>query len=128
MARRSIGIVVAAVVWLALAPVAHAAGLGRLTVLSPLGQPLLAEIDIVSLQSGEEEGLAARLASSDAFEQAGIDVNPVLNTLRITIEHRDKRPYLRLATTQPVNDPFLDLLVELQWTGGRLSGHRPGGL
>jgi len=41
---------------------AHAAGLGRLTVLSPLGQPLNAEIEIVSLQPGEEEGLSARLA------------------------------------------------------------------
>ena len=119
MVRRSVSVVVALAAALAFAT-AHAAGLGRLSVLSPLGQPLLAEIDIVSLQSGEEEGLAARLASSDAFEQAGIDVNPVLNTLRITIEHRDKRPYLRLATTQPVNDPFLDLLVELQWSGGRL--------
>jgi len=117
--RRSVSVVVALAAALAFAT-AHAAGLGRLSVLSPLGQPLLAEIDIVSLQAGEEEGLAARLASSDAFDQAGIDVNPVLNTLRITIEHRDKRPYLRLTTTQPVNDPFLDLLVELQWSGGRL--------
>jgi pilus assembly protein FimV len=117
--RRSISIVVALAAAAAFAT-AHAAGLGRLSVLSPLGQPLLAEIDIVSLQPGEEEGLGARLASSDAFEQAGIEVNPVLNTLRITIEHRDKRPYLRLTTTQPVNDPFLDLLVELQWSGGRL--------
>jgi len=117
--RRSVSVVVALAAALAFAT-AHAAGLGRLSVLSPLGQPLLAEIDIVSLQPGEEEGLAARLASGDAFEQAGIDVNPVLNTLRITIEHRDKRPYLRLVTTQPVNDPFLDLLVELQWSGGRL--------
>ena len=67
MARRSIGIVIVAVVWLALAAVANAAGLGRLTVLSPLGQPLLAEIEIVSLQPGEEEGLSARLASPEAF-------------------------------------------------------------
>ena len=52
---------------------AHAAGLGRLTVLSQLGQPLNAEIEIVSLQPGEEESLAARLASNDAFQQAGIE-------------------------------------------------------
>ena len=120
MARRSIGIVVAAVVWLALATVAHAAGLGRLTVLSPLGQPLLAEIEIVSLQPGEEEGLSARLAAPEAFEQAGIDINPALNSLRINLERRDKRPFLRVTTLQPVNEPFLDLLVELQWNTGRL--------
>ena len=120
MARRSIGIVVAAVVWLALATVAHAAGLGRLTVLSPLGQPLLAEIEIVSLQPGEEEGLSARLAAPEAFEQAGIEINPALNSLRINLERRDKRPFLRVTTSQPVNEPFLDILIELSWSSGRL--------
>ena len=118
--RKSISFVVAAAAWLALAAAANAAGLGRLSVLSPLGQPLLAEIEIVSLQPGEEEGLSARLASPDAFEQAGIEINAVLNTLRISLERRDKRPFLRLTTSQPVSEPFLDLLIELQWPSGRL--------
>ncbi len=98
----------------------HAAGLGQLSVISPLGQPLNAEIEIVSLQPGEEEGLVARLASPDAFRAAGIDFNPALVTVRFTIERRGGRPLLRVRTTQPVNDPFLEMLVELQWTTGRL--------
>jgi len=117
--RSSISIVVA-VAWLAFASLANAAGLGRLAVLSSLGQPLLAEIEIVSLQAGEEEGLTARLASPEAFEQAGIDINPALNSLRINLERRDKRPFLRVTTAQPVNEPFLDLLIELSWSSGRL--------
>ena len=51
---------------------AHSAGLGRLNVLSSLGQALNAEIEIVSLQAGEEEGLAAKLASTEAFTQAAL--------------------------------------------------------
>ena len=70
--------IVAAALWLAAPVAAHAAGLGRLTVLSPLGQPLNAEIEIVSLRPGEEDGLSARLASSEAFKQAGIDPNAAL--------------------------------------------------
>jgi pilus assembly protein FimV len=120
VARRSISIVIAAAAWFALAAVANAAGLGRLTVLSPLGQPLLAEIEIVSLQPGEEEGLSARLAAPEAFEQAGININPALNSLRINLERRDKRPFLRVTTMQPVNEPFLDILIELSWSSGRL--------
>ncbi|MBM3345160.1 MAG: hypothetical protein FJY55_01460, partial [Betaproteobacteria bacterium] len=46
--------------------VSHSAGLGKLTVLSSLGQPLRAEIEIVSLQAGEGESLTARLASPEA--------------------------------------------------------------
>src|SRR6266480_595720 len=117
---RSITIaMVAAAFWLA-GPMVHAAGLGQLKVISPLGQPLNAEIEIVSLQPGEEEGLVARLASPDVFREAGIDFNPALVTVRFAIEHRGGRPLLRVRTTQPINDPFLEMLVELQWTTGRL--------
>jgi pilus assembly protein FimV len=118
---RSIAIaVVAAALCLAAPPAAHAAGLGKLTVLSALGQPLNAEVEIVSLQPGEEDGLAARLGSPEAFKGAGIEFNAVLNGLRLAIERRNNRSYLRLTTIQPVNEPFLDLLVELQWSTGRL--------
>jgi pilus assembly protein FimV len=118
---RSIAIaVVAAALSLAGALTAHAAGLGKLTVLSALGQPLNAEVEIVSLQPGEEQDLAARLASADAFKQAGIDYNPALSGLRFAIERRGGRPLLKITTTQPVNEPFLDMLVELQWNTGRL--------
>jgi pilus assembly protein FimV len=118
--RRSISIVAGLAASLMFAAAAHAAGLGRLTVLSTLGEPLAAEIEIVSLAPGEDEGLAARLGGADLFAQAGIDVNPALNTVRITIERRDKRPYLRVTTRDPINEPFLDVLIELQWSSGRL--------
>ncbi|HYL26046.1 MAG TPA: FimV/HubP family polar landmark protein, partial [Burkholderiales bacterium] len=118
--RRSISIVAGLAAWLTLATAAHAAGLGRLTVLSTLGEPLSAEIEIVSLQPGEDEGLTARLASAEVFAQAGIDVNPALNSVRITIERRDKRPYLRVTSRDSISEPFLDLLIELQWPSGRL--------
>ena len=68
-------------------------GLHGRGALAPLGQPLVAEIEIVSLQAGEDDSLSARLASPDAFEQAGIDINPVLNNVRISLERRDKRPF-----------------------------------
>src|SRR5438105_875917 len=117
---RSITIAMLATAFWLPGPMVHAAGLGRLNVISPLGQPLNAEIEIVSLQAGEEEGLVARLAPPDAFREAGIEFNPALVTVRFAIERRGGRPMLRVRTTQPVNDPFLEMLVELQWTTGRL--------
>ncbi len=98
----------------------YSAGLGRFTVNSALGQPLNAEIEIVSLQSGEEDSLTARLASPEAFRQAGIELSSALVGLQFSIEKRGNRPVIRLITVQPVNEPFLDLLVELQWATGRL--------
>lgn len=99
---------------------ADAAGLGRLQVLSALGQPLRAEIEIVSLQPGEDDSLQARLATLDAFRQAGIEMTPSLVGLTFTIDRRGARPVIRMTTSQPVNDPFLEVLVELSWSTGRL--------
>src|SRR6185295_2456306 len=96
------------------------AGLGRLSVNSAIGQPLNAEVEIVSLQSGEEDSLTARLASPEAFRQAGIELSSALVGVRFSIEKRGNRPVIRLSTVQPVNEPFLDLLIELQWATGRL--------
>jgi pilus assembly protein FimV len=64
--------------------------------------------------------LVARLAGPDAFSQAGIEFNPVLSDARFAVERRGGRPLLRIRTSQPVNEPFLELLVELQWPSGRL--------
>jgi pilus assembly protein FimV len=98
----------------------HAAGLGRLTVHSQIGQPLNAEIEIVALRPGEEDTLTARIAPLEAFEAAGIEPSAVLNSVRFAIERRDGRRILRVTTLQSVNEPFVELLVELQSQHGRL--------
>jgi len=103
---------------LALPVLAHAAGLGRLTVHSYLGQPLRAEIEVVSLQAGEESSLEAQLASGNAFAQAGIEFNVALNTMRFAVDKRGGKPIILMTTRQPVNEPFLDVLVELRWSTG----------
>jgi pilus assembly protein FimV len=113
--------ILAGILALAEPSAAQAAGLGRLTVLSPLGSPLNAEIEIVSLQPGEEDGLSARLASGDAYRQAGIEPSGALRTVRFAIVKRDGRPVLRVTSTAAVNEPFVDILVDLEWNGGRLT-------
>src|SRR5216110_3381486 len=101
--------IIVALAAFALAAAANAAGLGRLTLMSALGQPLIAEIEIVALQPGEEDGLSARLAPAEAIAAAGIEVTGALNSVRISIERRDKRPLLRVTSVQAINEPFLDL-------------------
>ena len=99
---------------------AHAVGLGNLTVLSALGQPLDAEVQIVALQPGEAESLKASLASPAAFTSAGIQLNPALLKVKFVIEHRGDHLVLHLSSAQPINDPFLDALIELQWSSDPL--------
>ncbi|SFW26312.1 FimV family protein [Nitrosovibrio sp. Nv17] len=100
---------------------AHAAGLGRLTVHSTLGQSFAAEIDLIAVRRGAIPSLAVRIASQEVFRQANIDYLPLLSTFEITLEQRpDGAPYVRIVSRQPVAEPLLNLLVELDDAGGRV--------
>ena len=108
------------------ASVAHAAGLGKLTVTSGLGQILNAEIDLVSLQPGELDSLQARVASPEQFRDARIEYSPALRLLRFTVEKRvSGQPYLKVTSVAPVNEPFIDLLIDVSWPAGRIQREYP---
>jgi pilus assembly protein FimV len=97
---------------------AHAAGLGKLTVLSSLGQPLRAEIELTSVAPDEAGSLVPRLASAAAFRQANIELNQTLLSLRFAIEQRGGNPVIRVTSAQPINEPYVDMLLELGGTKG----------
>lgn len=101
--------------------VVDAAGLGNINVLSQLGQPFSAEIDLVNVSKEELATLAAKLAPPDAYRAANLQFNPALNGMRLTVERRsDGRPFVRATSSRPIAEPFLDILVELSWQGGRI--------
>lgn len=108
------------------ASVAHAAGLGKLTVNSALGQPLNAEIDLVSLQPGESDAVNARVASPEAFREARVEYSSALRLLRFSVDKRQNgQPYLKVTSIAPINEPFLDVLIEVSWPAGRLQREYP---
>ncbi len=104
----------------------HAAGLGKLTVNSALGQVLNAEIDLVSLQPGELDSLSARVAAPEAFRDARIEYTPPLRLLRFSVEKRPNgQPYLKVTSIAPINEPFVDALIEVSWPAGRIQREYP---
>lgn len=107
-------------VGLTLGSMAHAVGLGGINVISALGQPLKAEIELVAVNKADKPGLVARLASPDTYSGAGLEY-PHDVKYSFQIESRaNGEPYLKLSSNQEVNDPFVSLLVELSWSSGRL--------
>lgn len=111
----------AALTLLTVTPGAYAAGLGRLTVLSTLGQPFRGEVDLVSLKKEEVASLVARLGSPDAFRQADLPYTAYVSNLRLSLEKRPNGdPYIKVSAPQPLNEPFIDFMVELSWNSGRL--------
>lgn len=101
---------------------AHALALGRITVQSALGEPLRAEIDIADITADEASSLKAGVASADTFKAAGLEYTTALSGLQINLQRRaDGRAYLRLTSSRPVNEPFVDLILEASWASGRIT-------
>ncbi len=99
---------------------AYATGLGKLTVLSSLGQPLRAEIELTSPNKEEISSLVPKVASIEAFRQANIEFNPALLSLRFAVEPRGSGYVIRVSSTQPMNEPWIDFLLEMNASSGKL--------
>ena len=100
---------------------AHALGLGRITVQSALGEPLRAEIDIAEINAEEASTLKAAVASPDAFKAAGLDYSTAVVEMQVSLQRRaDGRSYLRLSSARAVTEPFVDLILEANWSSGRI--------
>ncbi|MCP1314350.1 FimV family protein, partial [Halomonas sp. 707D7] len=112
----------ARVSWLSLtllSPVALAAGLGQTTVLSPLSAPLDARIALLDVDDVPVEALGASVAEPSAFGALGLDWSPLLSGVDITPVRQNGRTYLQLTSGQPVDTPWLDVLVTLTTPAGR---------
>ncbi len=100
---------------------ASALALGDLKVRSALNEPLDAEIDLLSIRGEDLADLKARLATTEEFQRAGVDRPYVLSRLRFKVEERaGGKAVLKVSTRQPVKEPFLNFLIELNWPQGRL--------
>jgi FimV-like protein len=107
----------AAVTWSALAP---ALGLGEITLHSALNQPLRADIALVDAADLQQGELSVSLATADEFSRAGVERVFFLNDLKFTPVIRGYRSLIQVTSSKPVNEPFLNFLVQLNQRNGRL--------
>ncbi|SFO14949.1 FimV C-terminal domain-containing protein [Pseudomonas sp. NFACC24-1] len=113
----NVSIVVGALGFSALA---SALGLGEITLHSALNQPLRADIALVDVAGISEGDLSASLASPDDFSRAGVERVFFLSNLRFTPVWRGERSFIRVTSSKPVEEPFLNFLVQLNQPNGRL--------
>ena len=106
---------------LAAMPSAFAVGLGEITVNSSLNEPLSANIQIINSTDLQDNQVLVSLASAEAFEWAGVSRDFFLSRLQFSIG-RDSanQRIIKIISDQPVVEPYLDFLVQLQWPEGRV--------
>ncbi|WP_027016893.1 FimV/HubP family polar landmark protein [Comamonas composti] len=100
---------------------AWALALGQLTVQSALGEPLRAEIALPQLSASEAESLQASIAPPSVFSAQGVEYSSAAASMRVNILRRpDGSAVLKLSSSKPVNDPFIDLVIDANWASGSL--------
>ena len=117
------------------ANVGFAVGLGEITLKSYLNQPFNAEIELLSVGDLSEEEIISKLAVPKDFANAGINREYFLTQLKFAVflKGENNRDYIAVTSNHPVNEPFLDFLVELLWppkcpqkiTHGFVDNHSP---
>lgn len=108
-------------VCLALTPLSiYAAGLGKLNTQSGLGEPLKAEIEVMATPQ-ELATMAASMASEEAFAAQGVTRLGIHNNIKVELaKNSSGKPVLRLRSGEPIKDPYLDMIIQMDWDGGQL--------
>ncbi|PYC25722.1 peptigoglycan-binding protein LysM [Aquipseudomonas alcaligenes] len=100
---------------------AHALGLGEIDLQSSLSQPLVAEIELLEVRDLAPGEVIPALASAEEFNKAGVDRQYFLTDLKFTpIIKPNGKSVIRITSTKPVREPYVNFLVEVLWPNGRL--------
>jgi pilus assembly protein FimV len=100
---------------------AYALGLGTIQRKSALNEPFNATIKLLSARAEELDSLKVRLADPERFQRAGLERSDVLSQLRFEVIQADPgSAYIKISSQQPIRDPFLNLLLEVSWSKGRI--------
>ncbi len=99
----------------------QALGLGKITLQSNLNEPLEARIQLVSAEQLSEKDILVNLAPAADFERANVERDYQLNRLTFDLDFSDSsRPAVVVTTIDPVREPSLNFIVEVQSPTGRV--------
>jgi pilus assembly protein FimV len=98
---------------------AFALGLGDIRLLSSLNAPLDAEIELIAAPD-ELAGLKAQIASRETFARYGLEWPVFLGSVTVkNLKSPDGREIIKLTSSESITEPFLTLLVEVNYARGR---------
>jgi len=105
---------------ISLASLAGALGLGEISPRSELNEPLSATIEILEAEGLDLNELQVRIASQEDFDRLGVSRDFILTTLRFEIDLKSEPAVIHVSTERPVQDPFLNFVLELQSPKSRM--------
>ena len=98
----------------------YALGLGEIESSSHLNQPFRAKINLLSTSAADVKRLKVRIASPEVFSRVGIERPKYLDSISFTPSVENGKPIIIVNSNQPINQPFLNFLLEVSWPNGQL--------
>ncbi len=99
----------------------YAASLGHLNVSSVFGEPLKAEVELFLDTPEELATLSASIASASAYAQQDIPRLGIHDSIYVdVVKNKEGSTFLKLHSKQAVSEPYLDILIQVDWAAGRL--------
>jgi pilus assembly protein FimV len=98
-----------------------ATGLGEIQVQSNLNQPFDATIPVIDIGNVPPDAVTAQLATEQQFISVGLTKDPKLSSLQFNvIRDKQQQTYIQVVSTQPITQPVLTFLLQLNWPGGQI--------
>lgn len=100
---------------------ANALGFGSARLLSEIGQPLNAEVDLKLSDREAIEDIVVRHATVPDYERQGIAYSSTVNGLHVRVENRAGKPVAVVSTVGPVREPVLNFILNSESVQGKMS-------
>ena len=98
-----------------------ALGVGGMQLDSTLNQKLDASIELMGVDADDVSNMSVNLAPDAIYLRMGIEPDPTLKKLQFAVQKNEKNQfYIHVTTENSVTEPFLNFLIELNWSNGRL--------
>ncbi len=99
-------------------------GLGEAKVESFLGQPLAVKIELITRPADDLASISASLASAADYELIGASRDDVSVPLQFSVKGLDGGPdgiaYIAVTSKLAVGNPVVRLIIEVNWSSGRM--------
>jgi pilus assembly protein FimV len=113
--------VAAALLLVSVASKSFALGLGEIDMQSALNQPMRAVIELTSAAGTDLSQVKVSIASTEAHQRAGLTRSRILSKFRFKVEQDNRgQAVIRISSTDTIHEPFLEFMLELSWSNGRL--------
>lgn len=111
----------ATIVLTGLATQVWALGLGEIQLDSALNEKLEASIELYDATGLQPTEIIVSMASADDFARVGVERFFFLTDIRFEVAYdRNGVGEIKVSSSQPITEPYLNFLVEVLWPNGRL--------